>query len=181
MSSFRWELLSVERYAALCICGESVPPLTIFRLAQTGRLGDATLSSPERVGPRGRISHAPREKCAQSADPAAARSGLARGFRERVFPRARARARPRARNAEREDWATGIFLRAVGRQGIHLAGYTAQTREQEEDDREAGHVLIPSSNIIWNYETFCTRCGRNRARGRAGARARTDNPFRNRH
>ena len=57
----------------------------------------------------------------------------------------------RARNAEREDWATGIFLRAVGRQGIHLAGYTAQTREQEQDDREAGHVLIPSSNIIWNY------------------------------
>ena len=83
----------------------------------------------------------------------------------------------RARNAEREDWATGIFLRAVGRQGIHLAGYTAQTREQEEDDREAGHVLIPSSNIIWNYETLCTRCGRNRA----GARARTDNPFSNRH
>ena len=64
-----------------------------------------------------------------------------------VIPRARAR----ARNAEREDWATGIFLRAVGRQGIHLAGYTAQTREQEQDDREAGHVLIPSSNIIWNY------------------------------
>ena len=88
-----------------------------------------------------------------------------------VIPRARARARPRARNAEREDWATGIFLRAVGRQGIHPAGYTAQTREQEQDDREAGHVLIPSSNIIWNYGTLCTRCGRNRARGR------TDNPF----
>jgi hypothetical protein len=55
----------------------------------------------------------------------------------------------RARNAEREDWATGFFLRAVGRQGIHLAGYTAQTLEQEQDEREAGQVLIPILEISY--------------------------------
>ena len=96
-----------------------------------------------------------------------------------VIPRARAR--PRARNAEGEDWATGIFLRAVGRQGIHLAGYAAQTLEQERDDREAGHVLIPSSKYSMELWNALYSFDRNRARGRAGARARTDNPFRNGH
>ena len=32
----------------------------------------------------------------------------------------------------------------VGRQGIHVAGCTARTLEQKQDDREAGYVLIPA-------------------------------------
>jgi len=44
----------------------------------------------------------------------------------------------------------GSSSEAIGRQGIHLAGYTAQTLEQEQDHSEAGHVLIHLRNIIWN-------------------------------
>ena len=52
-----------------------------------------------------------------------------------VIRRARARARPRARYAERKDWATGFLLRAVGRQGIHLAGfYGANPRAEIEHE-----------------------------------------------
>jgi hypothetical protein len=51
----------------------------------------------------------------------------------------------------------GFFLRErFGRQGIHLAGYTAQTLEQEQNDREAGHALIPSSKYYMERSVLLT-------------------------
>ena len=46
----------------------------------------------------------------------------------------------------------GSSSERFGRQGIYLAGYTAQARKQEEDDREGGHVLIPSSILCGTME-----------------------------
>jgi hypothetical protein len=52
----------------------------------------------------------------------------------------------------------GCFLRATGRQGIHLAGYAVQTLEQVQDNRAAGHALIASSK--YSMECSVTRYGR---------------------
>ena len=91
------------------------------------------------------------------------------------------RARARARNAE-PSLKTGQHGSSSERLADREFTLRDIRRKPASRRRTLGKPVtcwFHPRNILWNYGTLCTRYGRNRARGRAGARARSDNPFRN--